>query len=380
LVMRYFLLFLTLLPLSALSQNLANDIQHLQKRHQYAALIERLEGQNLEPDEELILINAYRQTGQTSLAIERLAKLWEADSLNIDVALALGETYYGRSQFRKAYPYFRTATLLDSTNGYYQKLAGRCAAKIDAIQINALGHYTKALELEPNDRNAAYQLARTFLAFDGVKDARAITQLFVKNDSTDRGMLILDTRLAYLDDSPESVIINYEYLLKQGDTISSLMRLYGSALYKVERYDEATMWLNNVLKVTPNEHAYFFLGMIKFKQMKFDTAATYLLKAIKETESPNLGEYYTNLALSLDNNGDYLEAIEVYNEAYLRTENPNLLFRMAIVNEELRRVQTARKQYQKFLDLTPDRVTNQRMYAEDRLKDLKVAEFMDGED
>ena len=378
--MRYLIFFPILLALAGNAQNPADDLQALQKRHQYKAIIEKLKHQELEPEEELVLIDAYRQTGQTSIAIERLSQLWSQDSLNVDVALALVETYYGRSQYAQAYPYFRTATKLDSTNGYYHKLAGLCASKIDAVKINALGHYIKALEIEPNDRNAAYQLAQLFLAFDGIKDARGLTQAFVMTDSTDLGMMLLDTRLAYLDDSPASVIINYEYLLNHGDTISSLMRLKGSALYKEDRFEEAEFWLNKVLKVAPNEHAYFFLGMIKFKQMQFDTAAIYLKKAIKETESPNLGEYYTNLALSLDNNGDYLEAITIYDEAYKLTENHNLLFRMAIVNEELRRVETAKAQYIKFLELTPDRVTTQRMYAEDRLKDLKVAEFMEAED
>ena len=192
LTMRYLMLLLLLAVLTGKAQNLENTLQQLQQDHDYAAIIDLLENQDLSADHELILVKAYLQTGQTSKAITRLNGLWVTDTTNTKVAIALGESYYERSQFRQAYPFFVAATKLDSTNGYYHKLAGQCALKIDALQIKAISHYIKALELEPNDRNAAYQLATAFLNLDGVKDARGITQLFVKNDSTDIGMMKLE--------------------------------------------------------------------------------------------------------------------------------------------------------------------------------------------
>jgi tetratricopeptide (TPR) repeat protein len=155
------------------------------------------------------------------------------------------------------------------------------------------------------------------------------------------------------------------------------MRLYRAALYKAGRYTDAKKWLTRVLKDAPNEHAFFFLGMTYFKQEKFDSAAVFMQKAIDETESPNLAEYHANLAISMEKDGQLEECLPHYNEALLRTGNPDLIFRMAIVNEELRRIETAKRLYVRYLVITPEEDTSERLYAKERLKDLKVAEFMD---
>lgn len=378
--MRYLVISCLLIHSVLVAQQSNYEIKELLDQHQYSDVILMLDGKNLTYEQELFLIKALRQSGRTADALHRLETMWAADTSNVQVALALGETYFGRGQYVQAYSYFSRSTSLDSTNGYYHKLAGRSAAKIGSLKPLSLYHFEKALEIDSNDRNAAYQLAIGYMEFNEIELARSLTKSFVTKDSSDLGMLVLDSRLAYLNERPLDVIQNFDYLVDRGDTIPSLIRLYGSALYQEGRYGDSKRWLQKAIQVAPSEQVYYYLGMAYFKQSEFDSASVYLAQAIKESESPNLGEFYTNLALSLDNSGQFLESLDYYNEAYRRTENPNLLFRMAIVNEELRHVKTAIKQYKKFLELTPERVTNQRMYAEDRLKDLRVAEFMDTSD
>jgi tetratricopeptide (TPR) repeat protein len=121
--------------------------------------------------------------------------------------------------------------------------------------------------------------------------------------------------------------------------------------------------------------------MSNYRLENYDTAAVYLQKAVDETQSPNLGDFYTQLALTLDKSEKFQEALAAYEQAYNLTESANLLFRMALIyDDELRNYDRAKELYQKYLQLSSGSTSNERLYAEDRLAEIKRADFMNVDD
>lgn len=380
--MRTTLLYLLLSALPVFAQDsLESDIRQLLVNHQYPEVIIQLEGKNLSPNLNILLVKAYRETGQISKALALLNQMWADDTTARRVALNLGETYYSRGQYRQAYEWFSRLSRMEPNIAYYHKLAGKTATQVASLKGVALAHYQQAMQIEPNDRDAAYALALLYFEFGQNLSARPITQRFVARDSSDLGMLLLDSRLAYLMEQYEDVTDNVSHMLNQGDTIASAIRLYGVSHYKLRNFETARTWLNYLVDIAPSEQVYFFLGMSHYRLESYDTAAVYLQKAIDETQSPNLGDFYTQLALTLDKSGKYKEALITYLKAYELTESTNLLFRMALIyDDEMREYDKARKYYEKFLQLNNSQTSNERLYAEDRLAEMKRADFMNVDD
>lgn len=371
-------LFVFLLPFFTFAQKPAlAELQALMVENHYQEVVLKLEGQSLNLPEQIILARALRQTGKSRDALDLLEEIWLEDTSQAAVAQMLGETFYSRSQYRQAYPYFAKLCELQAENAFNQKLAGRTAARVVSLKAVAISHYQEAMRLAPEDRDAAYALASLYFELGQNLSARPLTQRFVERDSSDLGMMLLDTRIAYLLERYDHVLSNVSYELSQGDTIPSALRLYGVSLYQVQKYQESLKWLQYLAKVTASEQVYFYLGMSHYRLENFDTAAVYLQKAIEESRSDNLGDFTTQLAITLDKGGHYREALKAYHEAYELSPNNNLLFRMAIINDdELRKYEAAKELYNRYLQLTPENYSNERLYAKDRLAEMKRADFM----
>jgi tetratricopeptide (TPR) repeat protein len=87
------------------------------------------------------------------------------------------------------------------------------------------------------------------------------------------------------------------------------------------------------------------------------------------------------LALTHDKTGKYREAISAYEEAYKLTGSASLLFRVALIyDQEFRQYPQAKNYYQQYLKQAGSYNTTEKLYAEDRLAEMKRAEFMDVDD
>lgn len=375
-----FLLLLVILPLaSAWAQP---SVEMLAKQamadHRYNDVIELLADQSADPELQRVLALAYRESGRTAEALNLLRPLLEADSSNTQILLALGETYSSRQNYREAYLCYRKLCHLHPEVAYYHKRAGKIASALGTGKVIAVNHYQEALKINPLDRDAAYALATLYLDLGQEVSARPITSEFVARDSSDLGMLMLDTRLAYLAERHDQVKSNVEFMLRSGDTLASAIRLYGVSLYQLKEYQSARIWLEYLANLAPSEQVWFYLGMSCYRMADYDLAANYLQKAIEATQSENLGDFYSQLALTRDKSGKVEEALDAYGKAYELTRNPSLLFRMALLyDEELRNYSRAKSFYAQYLDATTEsHSTTERLYAEDRLAEIKRAEFM----
>ncbi len=349
--------------------------------HRYQEVIDDLEHQSLDVQKSLILAKAYRQLGRSKDALILLEKARYSDSTDSRIVLALGEIYYSRSQYQQAYQYLKLLCEIKPFDPYYQKLAGNCAAKDFSLKPFAIAHYQKAHQLSPSDRDAASALAIQYFELGQNISARSLTQEFVSRDSTDLGMLKLDTRIAYLMELYDEVVSNVNYMLAHGDTVLSSVRLAAVSHYHEKHYDKAQFWLNYVAVLAPSEQVYFYLGMTNYRLENYREAIVNYEKAIEESRSPSMGNFKSQLAITLDKAGSNERALETYQEAYSLTENHHLLFRMAVIcDDELRNYKLAKSYYLKYLQECPSINSTERLYAEDRLSDIKRAEFLNVED
>ena len=376
-----FLLFIGISAALNAQSQFELEVKAAMAEHRYREVIAKLESAELDESLELMLVRAYRQTGQNTRALSMLTDIWQRDTTNRPLNQALAETYFDRRQYREAYDYFHRLTLLAPDRAYYHKLAGRSASRLLSLKPRAIEHYQQARQLQRDDRDAAYALALLFFELGQNLQARPITQEFVARDSSDLGMIMLDTRLAYLMEQYEMVIQNTNFMLAQGDTVPSVIRLYAIAQYQQKNYKVSRQWLEYLQELAPSEQVYFYLGMANYRLETYDTAAVYLQKAIEETRSPNLGDFYTQLAITLDKDGQFRQAVAAYKEAYALNNSPEMLFRLALIyDEELRLYPQAKTYYQEYLKFAGGYNSTEKLYAEDRLAEMKRADFMNVDD
>lgn len=331
------------------------------------------------PDDQdlmFLLAETYERTGQQTAAFKLYEQLYKSDSTNTEILMRLGKLSAKMRNLNAAYSYFNRLTEIEPQNPYFHKMAGEVAEKNPLRLGEAIGYYQKALNLNPEDQETGAALANLYLKLNQLPSAKAITTRFLKRDSTNLIMLLLDTRLSYLQQNFPVVLKNAERMIRQGDSIPSALRMYGIALYQMERYLEAIKWLEYLEKAAPSEQAYFYLSMSHYRTGEYAKAEKYMTKAIAETQSPNLGDFYTQLGLLYELQEKYPEAIRTYKDAYALTGNNNLMYRLAHISDQYYKDdKIAEGYFRKFLDLTDTTQTPQRVYSEQRLSEMQKVRF-----
>ncbi|MFY9557858.1 MAG: tetratricopeptide repeat protein [Blastocatellia bacterium] len=126
-------------------------------------------------------------------------------------------------------------------------------------------------------------------------------------------------------------------------------------LSSMTRHDLATMYLN--------------LGLLYNQRNMFDLGEQYLMRSIEI--SPRAVAWYYS-ALNYQNQGRYQEALLMYQEVarHVPLKYAPIHLSIGAVYEKLQRLDDAREEYQKYLELTPQGVPDRKLVAE-KLKQLE---------
>lgn len=373
------MLFITLCLRAQSPESTVDKVKGLFSMYQYKQAIELLENEpyiSKTPQLQELLAEAYQKSGQQSQALNLYQQLLKKDTTDVELLMRLGKLRAKTGNLKAAYSHFSELIRLQPENAYFHKLAGDIA-KRDHMKIGlAVSHYQEARKINPSDEESAYDLASIYMELQQYVSARGITQSILEKDSSNTSILLLDCRLAYLQKHYPDVLRIGEYLLKNGDTITSNLRFYAIALYQVGRYDEAIDWLQAIASVTPSEQIYFYLSMAHYRKEELEQAELYMDKAIQLTESPSLPQYYTQLGIIYEKRQEYPEAIKAYKEAYRLNNNTDLLYRLARVSDEYYQDdRMAESFYEDFLIQKDTIETPQSIYAEERLSEIKKVRF-----
>jgi len=162
----------------------------------------------------------------------------------------------------------------------------------------AIEKYKQALKLDPNNENAAYELAFSLYSSKNGKDAIPYLEKLAKSPSKmSAGACDLLGSIYDDDHKPDKAIAYYKKGLAADNTYQRLHYNLGIAYLRQNKYSEAEAYAVNALKLDPN-HAgsHWLYAMINFNQNKKGPALIAFCNfLLLEPQTPRAQEAYPYL-------------------------------------------------------------------------------------
>lgn len=264
-----------------------------------------------------------------------------AGTAETSVVLAgAGETYLERGDTQKAITYFREAIKLDSKNevakqGLSEALTRYADSVYDESGANeAKPIYEEAIQLDSKNAAAFAALAsiyddldNTELAFQNYEQALKLNPNLTE--------LYAPIGVAYYQ--KKDIAKAEEYLVKAVNIQAEdeqTQFLLGVIRYKQQRYNEAITALNKSLQIKDNAEAHYYLGEIYDKQDRSKDAIAQYTQAVKL--NPRYTDAWFDLGVAQYNHNNYEEAINAYKQAItLKNDNYEFYENLADVYRQL---------------------------------------------
>lgn len=357
----------------------AQDVQSLLSSYQYDKAATLLEGNDsLLTNQKMqqTLAGVYEKLGRQNEALELYNIILEKDGTSVEVLMRKGMLLLKQKDITNSLLCFEKLIDLQHDNSYFYQLAGQVAAEEPLFIGKALNYYKTGLELNPKNQEIALRYGNILLELKQATAASNVAHQFLKTDSTNKNMLLLDARAAYLKKDYKRVIKHTNRILAYGDTSLQGVRLLALSKYHQKEYSESIFWLEKLITSSQKEQMLFYLSMAHFRLDHLAEAEKYMKMAVESSISPNLGDYYTQLGVLSEAKGSDRDAITYFKKAYELTHNEDLLYRLALISEDYYKDKgIAEGYYETYLNQSDSSKTFYREYAQERLNDLKAARF-----
>jgi tetratricopeptide (TPR) repeat protein len=302
------------------------------------------------------LANCYQSLGDYKNAQKIYRKVLPGNEQNNYLIQQLADSYYLDEDFANAIITYLMAYKSDSS--YY--LTRQLAMSYDNSDKadTAIVYYKKAIQLNPIDFQSTSRLANIYKQKKDYKTGIALTDLFLKYDSTNVKMLKTNGFLNFLDKDYKTSTQRFEQCLLLKDTSDFTTRYLGYSYFKTENYEQAKVFLERIYqKDTANVELCYALGLSCVYSYYKKAGIEYLNKTIDLlVPSPELlSQVYKDLANAYTGFYKYDEALVAYNKALELTPNDALLiYEIASHYDKwMNNREMALKYYQNFMATQP---------------------------
>ena len=281
-------------------------------------------------------------------------------------------------EYEEAFRIYSKLLSLDSSNAYFYKLMGQLQLKREN-PIGALDAFLDAASLNPQDAWIQSQLINLYLEFQFYPQADSLLELNLQIDPESKLLRQLALRSSFIQKQYPEVLNQSAMLFQLGaDSTYSLMRMQGIAAYHNGNYALADSSLQKALQLTQDrETLYFYLALSKFALNANAAGEAYLRAAIKAGISKAIPVYELNLALYLDEEKRYTEAIPLYKSVYEANESPLMLYYLArAYDEQYKNKTTALSYYEQFLEEGQDEPFQYLAYSRERISEIKKVQHL----
>ena len=363
--MKYTLIFLlSLLAVSVHAQNVDNTItgQHnmiqkadsLMANYQFEKALTILAyGDSLSANVLLRIGQCQFRLGASQAAVRPYERVLKMDSTNVTALNQLGQLYARSSDFGKALYYYLRLIKLDSMNSYYYKQAGSITQKMNGENgLIPKSFFEKALSLNPGDVETAVTLGNIYMELELYVSLDSLLHSAIPFDRQYKPLQVLKASSDFKQERYEMVVATINGLLMKADTTAIYARLLGASYLHLQDYQNVIPCMNFMLKNNyDNDYIYYYLGVAYHELGKLPASIENFNMAAKKSISENTGTYYSQLAKSYEDIGDYPQAIKAYHMAYNYSKEGILLYHLAR-NYDIyyKDKATARAYYYKYLN------------------------------
>ncbi len=319
-----------------------------------------------------LLGRCYAQLGQNAAARQAVGKLLMKEQEHKPARALLGQLYLKEANYAKAAACYDLLLKQDSTNAYFYRQRAFTADKAGDVNA-ALNYYRKAVALAPQDIESTVALAELLSKLEDNVQAAGLVQQGLSQDSSNIRLWQLQARLSYKVKDYEGVIRAMKYPLSAGDSSLYYLQLLGISHFHLSNFEEAIRWLGHLqLEGVETEVLFYYLGLSYRNAGDTGRGIEYLEKATKQSVSENLSHYYTQLAVTYEEKGDYSNAIRSFQLAHKASGDKTLLYHLARnYDMHYKDKQVALNYYQKYLSETDSANAKYQEYARYRASQLK---------
>lgn len=357
---RFLVCFILLIPAIAFPQNL-DTINTFLRNYEYQEAIDYMNKREInDPDLIILKGTALQALNKYNELIPLYKEVLETDSANLRIMIDLATCYQAIGDYRSAQKLLLKARVLNPNNHYIlQQLAdswfqdgkyhkakelylaayssgssfyltrqlARCYDQVSRTD-SAILYYIKANLLNPGDFHSAYRLANIYKELEVYLPGIAITDAFLRQDSSNIRMLKLSGLLHFLNNDFNRSCERFEQCIALNDTSDFTHKYLGISYYKIKDYMNAKDYLEKAfLKDTLNPELCYLLGVSCYQSVYKKLGIEYLNKTIDlfTPEPEVLSQVYQDLAAANTGFYKYQEAMDAYMRAFDLTPNDTLL-------------------------------------------------------
>jgi tetratricopeptide (TPR) repeat protein len=371
--------FTGILSSYAQSSSLLDSAKRLYQHYHFQKVVYMLSSQEDLPKEgSYLLAKAYQQLGQHSEASLNLKKALQQDPLNILYKNELAKQFLRNEEEDSALVLYRSMLEKDSSNAYYWKQIAIIYEEQNKLHLR-LKSLRKALELNPSDQESTLQLSSLLLQLDLNTEAKELVQKQLQQYPENKALLVQHLKASYRLKDYQAVISSSEQLFQRSDSALLIQKLAGIARFHEKDFKGAIALLENVAeKENKADILYYYMGLAYREVGDMEKSTQQLNKAIDAGISENLGTYYTQLAVSYEENGDFEKAIKAFQVAYKSSKEKILLYHLARNYDLYYKDKTvALNYYQKYLSENDTANEYYFNYSRHRVQELKSARHFD---
>lgn len=326
-------------------------------------------------DEKVLTQLAYtsQMAGRLADAEGYYQRIYDADSTNTTVLFNLGAINLRRGNNVKAETYYRKIALRDTTNFMvYKQLAAICQAKEDAA--NQQVFLVKANKLNAADPDVASDLSDIYVSQKQFDDADSVLSKAIAADPENAVLLLSKLKLNYGQEKWEEVKKTSNDLLRLGAASGYVLLKLEIAYFKLNDYQCCIETQADISSPEQTETSYYVAGLAYKALNRQQDAANYFARAINAGISPNIADYYDEMADSYEMLKNFRAAAFAYEKGRQFEEKAITYYMLAsLYDDNLKNKKMARLYYKKFINTDTAKKDKKYVdYAHSRVKALSV--------
>jgi tetratricopeptide (TPR) repeat protein len=319
------------------------------------------------------LAYASQMAGKLADAEGYYQRIYNNDSTNTTVLFNLGAINIRRGNNLKAEGFYKTIAQRDTTNFMvYKQLATISRIRGDAQ--NQLACLTRANGLNPAEPDVASDLSDQYVLLKKYTEADSVLSKAIVADPENSVLLLSRLKLLYSQGKWEDAKNTAIQLKQLGDESGYVLTKLGIAYYNLKDYVCAIETLADISDMEQSETS-FYIAAMAYKALNRQTEATnYLVRAITAGISPNIADYYSEMADSFETLRNLRMAVFAYEKALQFDEKPITYYMLAsLYDTGLKNKKMARFYYKKYVAADPPKKEGKYLaYAQSRINALSL--------
>jgi len=295
-------------------------------------------------------------------------RIYNIDSSNTAVLFNLGAINIRRGNNLKAEVYYKKIIQKDTTNFMvYKQLA---SISLDKGDKDAQFIYLKkANQLNPAEPDVASDLSDAYVMLKQFSLAQTVLDEAIAQDPENSVLLLSQLKLVYSQNKWEDTKNTCMKLVELGNHGGFVLTKLQIAYYNLKDYWCSVETMAEISELELSE-TNFYIAALAFKELKDQPRAVeYLMKAINAGISPNIGDYYAEMADSYETLTKYKKAVTAYQKGLQFDEKPLTYYLLAtLYDSHLKNKVMALTYYRKYIAAKPpSKEEKYKVYAQSRI-------------